>query len=102
MWVKDAAKTSAISTFSVIIDNSQAPICTSPPSSSTTLITVHLKSTDNSLIMSCTDPPMNGPITFKYYVQGTLTIPAYITIPSSTFLIAPTLASQLGNQIIEG
>jgi hypothetical protein len=39
--------------------------------------------------MSCTDPPHFGPITFKYYFQGTTDIPSFITIPSSTFKIAP-------------
>ncbi len=52
--------------------------------------------------MSCSDPPMNGPITFQYYVQGSTNIPAYISISSSTFIISPTLASQIGTQIIEG
>ena len=52
--------------------------------------------------MSCSDPPLNGPITYKYNIQGTSTVPSYITIPSSTFIIAPTLASDVGTHIIEG
>jgi hypothetical protein len=52
--------------------------------------------------MSCTDPPMNGPIKFQYYIQATSFIPEFISIPSSTFVIAPTLASHVGIKIIEG